>query len=556
MGRLGALEQARSGYGPGRAETKLALLRDLQRTRLGSARQVARLHEALGFLRAYPDDARVLRQVERMLASFTRRSDFRRHRAALADTGLAGTTTRYRFFWPTARWLARRWPGQLRLDREDGDAGEKIGAALPLLVPGVDSGSLREIGLPGFAALDRLRARGETDAAFFVRRLEAMPGDTFTREALHDAIDATYLLRPGPATPNRTHARDARAPVVFQTEPLRQAPPDVRHELRRPPRAVRLLTRPEGRRLIELARGAMVTRARDLDAFAYGDPADVRVVEDDGGGLRFAAIGMLPERRALLAAIYGFLTLRNGVPIGYVQVDALGHWAAISFNTFDTYRGGEAAFVFARMLASARHLFGVESFSIEPYQLGRGNAEGLASGAWWFYYKLGFRPRAPAARRLARREVDRSRARPGYRSSEETLRQLSRWHLFFDLDPRRRRRLPPIAELSLRAAQVQTAPVGAGGDQGSAGAEREAMRLCGVRSLAGLTPGERLAWRRWSPLVNALPGLSRWSRADRRALAEVVRAKGGRRESDFAARFLAHPRLGATLLGERGSRRR
>jgi hypothetical protein len=556
MDVLTTLEQAKTGYGAGHADAKLALLRDVAQARLRSARQVVRLHEALVFLRAYPDDARVLQQVEEMLAGFTRRRDFRQHRAVLADTGLAGTAIRYRFFWPTACWLAWRWPDRLRLDRRDDDAEEKIGAALHLLAPGVDAVSLRETGLPGFAALDRLRAPAETDAAFFLRRLEAMPGDTFTREAFHDTIDATYLLEPGPTTPSRTHARDSTAPVRFQTESIHRVRPDLRQELRRPPEAVRLLSRAAGRPLVELARGAMVTRARDLDAFAYGDPGDVRVVEDDGGSLRFAAIGMVPERRALLATTYGLLTLRNGVPIGYVQVDALGPSVAISFNTFDTYRGGEAAFVFARALAAARHLFGAGSFSIEPYQLGHGNEEGLASGAWWFYYKLGFRPRVPAARRLALREVRRSRAHPGHRFSERTLRQLARWHLFFDLEPNRTRGLPPTAEVALRAARIQARRAGTDGEQALGDAEREAMRLCGIRSPAGLTAGERLAWKRWSPLVIGLPGVARWSRAERRALGEIVSAKGGRRESDFAARFLAHPRLGRALLGERGRRTR
>ena len=49
----------------------------------------------------------------------------------------------------------------------------------------------------------------------------------------------------------------------------------------------------------------------------------------------------------------------------------------------------------------------------------------------------------------------------------------------------------------------------------------------------------------------ALPGLSRWRAADRRALARVVRAKGGRREGDFARLFDAHPRLTTALFSRR-----
>ena len=78
---------------------------------------------------------------------------------------------------------------------------------------------------------------------------------------------------------------------------------------------------------------------------------------------------------------------------------------------------------------------------------------------------------------------------------------------------------------------------------------REAMRLTGVRSLRGFSAGERLAWQRWSPVVVfALRGVSRWSPAERRALARVIRAKGGHDEVEFLARFAAHPETRARAV--------
>jgi hypothetical protein len=294
----------------------------------------------------------------------------------------------------------------------------------------------------------------------------------------------------------------------------------------------------------------MITRQRDLDAFAYGDARDVRLV-DDGDGLAFALVGMLPERRTQLAAVYGMLTLQNGVPIGYSQVDVLAGTAAISFNTFPTFRGGEAAYTFARLLATVRQVFGATSFSIEPYQLGQDNDEGIETGAWWFYYKLGFRPRAAAARRIVRTELARMKLNPRHRSSPATLLKLADWHLFLELDPAHPRNLPALAALGARVA----AQLASGGAADRAlvldDASRALMQFTGIRSLRGFTANERLAWQRWSPFVLALPGVQRWSAADRRAVARVLRAKGGRRESDFAALFAAHPRLVRALYAQR-----
>lgn len=538
---LASLERMKDDYRPGAAAHKLALLRELDRARLRTAGQVERLHETLCFLRAYPDDARVAARVERMLRGFARRTDLRRQRTRLADSGIAGTSIRYRFFWPTACWLAHRWPAQFRLDRNDGAAGDNIAGALPVLVTPPEAQWLRERAPEGYDALDALRGR-VTDATWLVRGVESMPGDTFTRESFYDGLDPSCELVPGRDTSTRTLDRHLAAPAAFRTAPLRRARPELREEIRRAPQSVRVLGPGEGARVVELCRGAMITRQRDLDAFAYGDARDVRIV-DDGHGLAFALVGVVPERRTLLAAVYGALTLQNGVPIGYSQLDVIAGTAAISFNTFQTFRGGEAAYAFARLLALARHLFGATSYSVEPYQLGEGNKEGIESGAWWFYYKMGFRPRAAPARRIARRELARMQANARHRSSAATLRKLAAWHVFFDLDPARPRGLPPVAAVGARTAGLIARRGAVDRHAGLDEASRELMRVTRQRSFQGFTRDERVAWRRWSPFMLALPGLGRWSAAERRALSGVVRAKGGRRESDFAARFDAHPKL-------------
>ena len=48
-------------------------------------------------------------------------------------------------------------------------------------------------------------------------------------------------------------------------------------------------------------------------------------------------------------------------------------------------------------------------------------------------------------------------------------------------------------------------------------------------------------------IVLAVPEIRRWNATDRHALVEVIRAKGGPRESDFVQRFDAHRRLRRAL---------
>jgi hypothetical protein len=138
---------------------------------------------------------------------------------------------------------------------------------------------------------------------------------------------------------------------------------------------------------------------------------------------------------------------------------------------------------------------------------------------------------------------------PGYRTSETTLRTLARASLYWHAGGRRTDvigRLPLAnAGLAVSSWLARRFPRDREG-AATACASDAAVRL-GVRGLARWSVGERLAWRRWAPLILLLPGIERWSAAERRALVEVVRAKGARRESEFVRRFDAHRRLRRTL---------
>jgi hypothetical protein len=545
---LGRLERLKARHGGAAAASKLALLRRLARRRLPSARAVSRFHEALCFLRAFPDTRELLAEVERQLEGFAGRPDLLRHRRALTNSGIAGTPIAFQFFWFTALWLARRWPRRLSIDWPGFRRKAELADLLHLLVPYGETPALDEVALPVREWIRRLKG-AERDATFVIRRFQALRADSFGREAIYERLDIPIRLAPGPETPSRTRAWHDCGPVSFQARPLRQERPDLRRALARPPLGVRAVSLTEGETLIDRAREAMVTRSRDLDVFEHGDPEDVRLF-DCGEGLTLACIGAVPERRLLLEAVYGFLMLKNGVPLGYVLASALFGSSEIAYNVFETFRGAESAHVYGRVLAAVRHLVGSDAFGTDPYQLGQGNHEALASGAWWFYYKLGFRPHAPDVRRVLRVELERMRQDPRHRSSPATLGRLASDYMFFFLGRPRRDVLGRVSlgNIGLAVARYTAERFGADRERATRACAREAARLLGLASLGALSPRERLWWERWGPLVLTLPDLPRYSPAERRALAQVIRAKGGRRESDFVRLANRHRRLRRSLL--------
>jgi hypothetical protein len=542
---LATLERLRSAHGDEAAAAKKACLTALARRSLRGARAVERLHEALCFLRAYPDDAELLALVTAMLARFESRPDLRRYRRALADTGIAGTAIRFPFFAGTARWLAARWGDRLTVDWKAFTSREALERVFPLVSLWAETPGLDELDLGTRGWVRRLKGANETDATFLVRRLATLGRGAFEREWAYEGLELPLVLAPGPGGPSRTRAALPVRAASFQTVPLDGSRPDVRHAVAHPP--LRVVTAPpaEGRRLLDLAREAMVTRQRDLDVFQWGDPHDVRLAHFPDG-LTFVVIGAVPERRLLLESVYGFLTLKNGVPTGYVLVSALFGSSEIAYNVFETFRGGESGRIYGKVLATTRHLFGSDTFTIFPYQLGGyGNPEALASGAWWFYQKLGFVPRAPRVVALMNEELARMKARPGYRSSAATLKSLASENLYFHLRKERDDTLGllELPNVGLAVTDAVANRFGSDRERAEAVLVLEARDLLGVRTLSGWSEGERLAFRRWAPLVAILPGLERWTAAERRGLAAVIRAKGGRRESDFVHLFDAHRKL-------------
>ncbi len=545
---LAELERIRTEFGPRPAARKIELLDALAKARLPDADALLRLHEALCFMRALPDSADVLERVGTMLETFDGRRDLKRFARTLADTGVAGTAIHFSFFADTAHWLSRRFPGALRIEWQDFEKEELLLSRLDLLATWSETPGLDEADMSTEDWVQRLAGPDTSDADFVIRRAQATGATDRQRDVFFEEMDLPLTLQPTAKTPSRSRAYLPGRPVHYQTGPLDRSRPDLKQALRRRAK-VRQCTESEGRRIIALARDAMVVRHRDLDAFAYGDPRDVRIFTCDGG-LEFAVVGMKPQRRLMIEVVYAYLTLKNGVPIGYVLTSALFGSSELAYNVFDTWRGGEAAQVYGSVIGVTSQLYGSNTFTIYPYQLGGGgNAEGLQSGSWWFYQKLDFRAREPEVLETMERELAKMKKDRGHRTSIDVLAEIAEYNVYWS--PGRQRDdvigLFPVSQLGLHITDYLAGRFGADRAKGERICADEAAKLCGARSWKKWSAAERIWWKRWSPLVLILPGVSQWTAAEKKALIEVVRAKGGRRESDYTWKLDAHTKLRAAM---------
>ena len=184
--------------------------------------------------------------------------------------------------------------------------------------------------------------------------------------------------------------------VFYHREPLIQRREvSLRIELKQPSTALERLSQKQGEAILDLTRAASTVRYRELYGFTHGDPA--RVFKANlGRGVDVFIMGVPPDKRLPLRAYHAAMIFKNGVPVGYFEGSRfLSGWKAGSISTtpFATAKppGSTRA-----LLNIFRHLLGVTAFSLDPYQIGYENEEGIESGAFWFYRKLGFRPTDPS----------------------------------------------------------------------------------------------------------------------------------------------------------------
>jgi hypothetical protein len=129
------LAKLRETFGSAAAERERLLRACGGGARCRSGKELSSLHETLCFARAYPDNQAMLDLVQDRLDRWERRADVHALGEALQGIGMAGVANAYPFFWPTARWLAERWPGALHVDWDNLEDADGVASLLQLLMP-------------------------------------------------------------------------------------------------------------------------------------------------------------------------------------------------------------------------------------------------------------------------------------------------------------------------------------------------------------------------------------------------------------------------------------
>ena len=544
------IEEMKGCFGAAETERTEQLLVTLGRRRFADPATLIRFHEVLLFLRAFPASFRVLRQAEALLSSFERRVAALRGVGVdlspldpMEVSGFAGTAIEDTLGYDVARWLVRRFPAHVEVVLDDELDHARLAETLPRFLPLLDDDAYVEADVPYPAWLRAAKGRPGHDLAWLLSRFERLPLAERERAELFDSLGLRIRWDLDGLRASRTLNWQSVRQTFYQRGPfVRRNEVDLVKEMTTP-LAVKHLSCREGEKVLDLMREVMTVRRRELWGTTYGDPAHV-LKADVGRGLEIFLWGLPPGRRLPLRAYVAGFSLKNGVPINYVEAIGLFEWMEVGFNTFYTFRDGESAWNYAQALRFLRHVLGVACVSVYPYQIGLGNEEAIESGAFWFYRKLGFRPGRPDLLRIVEREERRVAATPGYRTPPRTLRKLATGHLFLEL-PRTTQGIWDRFRIRNIGFAVQRRMAREG--EGDAILARDRAAAIVARAL-----GERLeAWKGEArrafedfALVLALvPDLPRWTTEDKRSLVRIIRAKVGPEESRFLRLIRKHTKL-------------
>lgn len=556
-------EAARNRFGRGAAAATNRLLDRLARHDFRDARLLIRFHEALLFLRAFPQSAAVVRRVEALLNNFHLRIEKLRARGTdmsefddFDTSGIAGTTMQDALNFEAARWLARRIPRQVEIAWDDywddHEAERAMGSIWPRFIPLLEEDADVEANIPWRRWLDAAHRR-ERELEWLIRQFERLSLSPRERAELYDSLRLPLRWHLGKLKLSRTRNWSRPRQLYYHTKPL-IARREVRlaDELSRSaPRLVKL-SRREGEKVVDCVREVMAVRYRELYGTTLGDANSVVRVDlgpgEEGRGVTMYFWNLPAERRLPLRAYVAGFTLKNGVPINYIEAIGLCEWIEVGFNTFYTYRHGETAWIYAQALRALCALTGATTISVYPYQIGQNNDEALDSGAFWFYRKLGFRSGDRELEELACKEDRKVAGNPEYRTAKKILKQLAEAHVFYELPGSDRGAWDKFSTRAIgMGVNRRMAREFAGDSARMRRVAAKVSRALGI-DVTRWNSLERNAFANWALVLAMIPDLSGWPAREKREVAQMIRAQARRDEMRYLRRTQRQARLRKEIL--------
>lgn len=551
------------------------LLAQLSRHRFKDADSLIRFHESLMFMLAYPQSEELLHQTKEILASFPKRIEYlKKIEADLTPfeepevSGIAGTSLTVMSGYTFAVWLSRHHTNEAEIDWEGYEEEPGIGATLPRILPLLDEEAMVEAHFPFVDYIRAAKPKNAKDLEWLMGEFSRFDLSEKQKAELYESLKLYIRFAPVFDSSRTGLKLDVREIFYHEGPLIQRRDISLQKEFEAPALKIEKLNAKKGSEILDTIRTASVVRFRELHGFIWCDETSFLKV-DVGRGVTVFINEVLPENRLPLRAYHSGFIFKNGIPLGYVEGLSLFEKIEVGFNLYYTFREGETAWLYAQLLRIFRQHLGVTVFSVDPYQIGYENEEGIESGAFWFYRKLGFHPADDEIAEIVEREEKKLAECKDYRTSAKILRKIAKTQLFYtytgDESPRYHgKREESQTRISRSEIQnqwkdfqlrniilaVQRRMSQHYNGNSSKMRELTAQKVSGLLGvdLKKLKPTEYEAFRTVAMLHSLIPNFSKWNREEKQLSVEIFRAKGNGSEVHYLHLMQKHRQLREALI--------
>lgn len=409
---------------------KKDLLKQVSGTKINDATFLKKYHECLLFLLAYPGNKDIyilaLQQLQNIKKEAERifSGNSPKKQALLDGTGIYASELVCAYSYDIAFWLCQTFGNSTGL-HSNGANAETVSKTLELFLPAMEYQEITQTRCSLSRRIQKLT--GQKNNATSLRWLleslnnKAMP--LHVRNSLYEQLQVYVYWKLDHPFFNRTFLRSLPLQKIYYHKPDTASInyyKDIRKKIKEPFG----LSPEEKKHLLDIARAALALHNRETDPVSFGDSSTVKYF-DMGYGISIALYTMLPQNRFSIESYIGYLAFVNSVPTAYGGGWLLGQRCKIGINIFPALRGGHSTLLFASILRLYHQYYRAQRFVVKPYQFGKNNLDGLRSGSFWFYYKLGFRPSDPSLIKLAKEEYVKKSSAKNYRTSLAVLKKFT-----------------------------------------------------------------------------------------------------------------------------------
>lgn len=403
---------------------KQQLLEEIKVSLKFNNKTLIKYHDCLLFLLAYPDNEIIyqiaIKELDRLVLLISSYSENKK--TSLSGSGLPGTTTICSYSFELSRWLSNKYGKEIEIESS---AAEKnvIRETIRLLFPEPEywQTTQDELSIDKRIHLLKDKADRSNHLAWLLSRFSDAGNSKLLTEYLYSNLKL-YISWQINTSNSRSYLRGLKTQVYYHRDIIKSIhTADIIDKALPPPRK---LNKSDKEVLCDTAKSSLALLYRETDPVTYSDINEVVCFELERG-ISVVLYGMKIESRFSMESYIGYMAYKNGLPMAYGGGWMLGNRCKIGVNIYEPYRRGESAFVFSQIIRVYKQYYGMERFVVKPYQFGKGNPEGIKSGAYWFYYKLGFRSVDEVIAKSATKEWNKIIANKRHRTSEKMLKQFT-----------------------------------------------------------------------------------------------------------------------------------